>query len=191
MLCTSVNHRVMLPGWPPRSLVYVGLGFCREVHLKPWTVESGVPTMVSCLFLGMDGKWSSTRTANHLEVHLSEFCSSCCIHWTVLSWACVFESTVLVGNNISQASPRAFEYRSWNVKIPFWWKKSISKFTPLIYTLLLVPSTPSIWFYSLTISTTKKKKKQWALIDQVNHDDILSELGRLQKILKWIEEIIK
>lgn len=123
MLCTSVNHRVMLPGWPPRSLVYVGLGFCREVHLKSWTVESGVPTMVSCLFLGMDGKRSSTRTANHLEVHLSEFCSSCCIHWTMLSWACVFESTVLVGNNISQASPRAFEYRSWNVKIPFWWKK--------------------------------------------------------------------
>ena len=63
--------------------------------------------MVSCLFLGMGGKWSSTRTDNHLEVHLLEFCSSHCIHWTVLSWACIFESTVLVGNDIRQASPPA------------------------------------------------------------------------------------
>lgn len=64
--------------------------------------------MVSCLFLGMAGKWSSTGTDTHLDVHLLEF-SSHCIHWTVLSWACIFESTVLVGNNISQANPPAFE----------------------------------------------------------------------------------
>ena len=65
--------------------------------------------MVSCLFLGMAGKWSSAGTDTHLYVHLLEFSSSHCIRWTVLSWACVFESTVLMGNNISQARPPAFE----------------------------------------------------------------------------------